>query len=50
VSDALIIMFSYSRGRIEKEGLFGRHIVEKTLLDGGLTTSAGRRAEIRDTV
>jgi hypothetical protein len=46
MSDALVSVFSYSRGRFEKEGLFRRHVVEKALLDRGLTASA-RRDEIR---
>lgn len=32
-SNALVSMFSYSRCRFEKEGLFGRYVVEKELLD-----------------
>ena len=49
MSDALVSVFSYSRCRFEEEGLLRRHVVEKALLDGGLTTSAGReKVEIRD--
>jgi len=42
MSDALVSVFSYPRCRFEKEGLFRRHVVEKALLDRGLTASAGR--------
>ena len=48
VSDALVSMFDYPRCGFEKEGLFGGHVVEKTLLDGGLTTSGGRHVKIRN--
>lgn len=43
--DALVSMFGYPRCRFEKEGLFRRHVVEKTLLDGGLTTSEERKVK-----
>jgi hypothetical protein len=46
--DALVSMFGYPRCRFEKEGLFRRHVVEKTLLDGGLTTSEERNVKIRN--
>jgi hypothetical protein len=47
VSDALVSMFGYPRGGFEKEGLFCGHVVEKTLLDGGLTTPGGWDVKIR---
>ena len=45
--DALVSMFDYPGCRFEKEGLFRGHVVEKTLLDGSLTTSEERNVEIR---
>ena len=46
--DALVSMFDYPGCRFEKEGLFRGHVVEKTLLDGSLTTSEERNVEIRN--
>ena len=46
--DALVSMYDYPRCRFEKECLFRGHVVEKTLLDGGLTTSEGRNVKIRN--
>jgi len=48
MSNALVMMFSYSRCGFEKEGLFRRYVVEKELLDGGLSTSARGKIEIGD--
>lgn len=46
--DALVLVLSRSRRGFEKEGLFCGHVVEKELLDGGLSTSARRNVEIGD--
>ena len=47
-SNALVSMFSYSRGRLEKEGLLRRYVVEEELLDGCLSTSARGKVESGD--
>lgn len=48
MSDALVWMFSCPRCGFEKEGLFRGYVVEKELLDGGLSTSARGKIEIGD--
>jgi hypothetical protein len=47
-SNALVSMFSYSRGRFEKEGLFRGYVVEEELLDGSLSASARGKVESGD--
>jgi hypothetical protein len=48
--DILVSMYSGLGCGIEKEGLLRRRIVEKDLLDGGLSASARRKVEIGNRV
>jgi hypothetical protein len=47
-SNTLVSMFSYSRCRFEKEGLFRRNIVEEELLYGCFSASALSKIETGD--
>jgi len=44
-SNGLVSVFSYSRCRFEKKGLFRGYVVEKELLDGSLSAPARGKDE-----